>query len=238
VERMMNLDPNEQLLASIMAKKLAMGSKYVLIEIPYGKYAKVNKQEARNLEKKFGSLAKSFNIKVKCFIVKTSEPMGNGIGPALEIKDVISVLKRETRNSLLESRALKLSAEILEMAGKSKKGQGIALAREILESGTAFKKFQQIIQAQKGKINHIPEAKFSHIINSSKSFKIKIMDIKNLNSLARVLGCPVDKIAGIYLHKHLHDKVKKGEKLLTLFAESKALLKAGINFYHKNMPIK
>jgi len=238
VERMMNLDPNEQLLASIMAKKLAMGSKYVLIEIPYGKYAKVNKQEACNLEKKFGSLAKSFNIKVKCFIVKTSEPMGNGIGPALEIKDVISVLKRETRNSLLESRALKLSAEILEMAGKSKKGQGIALAREILESGTAFKKFQQIIQAQKGKINHIPEAKFSHIINSSKSFKIKIMDIKNLNSLARVLGCPVDKIAGIYLHKHLHDKVKKGEKLLTLFAESKALLKAGINFYHKNMPIK
>lgn len=238
VERLINLDPDEQLLASIMAKKLAMGSKYLLIEIPYGKYAKVKKKEAYNLEKEFKSLAKSFNIKIKCFIVKTEEPLGNGIGPALEIKDVISILKRETRNSLLESRALKIAAEILEMAGKSKKDQGIILAREILESGMAFQKFQQIIQAQKGKINHIPEAKFSHTINSKKSFKIKIMDIKNLNSLARILGCPADKMAGIYLHKHLHDKVKKGEKLLTLFAESEAILKAGINFYNKNILIK
>ncbi|MBM3233464.1 thymidine phosphorylase [Candidatus Pacearchaeota archaeon] len=238
VERLINLDPDEQLLASIMAKKLAMGSKLLLIEIPYGKYAKVNKKEAKKLEIKFKSLAKSFNIKVKCFIVKTSEPLGNGIGPALEIKDVISVLKRETKNSLLESRSLELSAEILEMAGKCKKRQGIFMARKILESGTAFKKFKQIINAQQGKIKNIPEAKYSHDIISTKSFKIKIIDIKKINSLARILGCPTDKMAGIYLHKHLHDKVKKREKLLTLFAESKEILNSGINFYHKNIPIK
>ena len=237
VERLINLDPDEQLLASIMAKKIAMGSKFVLIEIPYGKYAKVNKKEALKLERKFKSLAKSFKIKIRCLLIKTKQPLGNGIGPALEIKDVISVLKGEKGNELLKSRALALAAEILEMSGKSRKGQGIKLASEILDSGKAFSKFKQIIQAQQGRLNGIKEARLNYIIRAKRYCKIIEIDIKKINNLARILGCPADKFSGIYLWKHLNEKIKKGDKILTFYSESKSELKEGIKFYNKNKPL-
>ncbi|GAI32151.1 unnamed protein product, partial [marine sediment metagenome] len=85
VERLLNLDPEPQLLSSIMAKKLAVNAKHVLIDIPYGKNAKVNKKQAENLERKFKHLAKYFRINLRCSLKKVEEPLGNGIGPALEI---------------------------------------------------------------------------------------------------------------------------------------------------------
>lgn len=237
VERILNLDPEAQLLASIMAKKIAIGSKYVLIEIPYGKYAKVDKKEALRLKEKFSSLGKFFHIKIKCLILKTDQPLGNGIGPALEIKEVISILKRKNSCNLLEERALLLAAEILEMSGKAKKGKGFKLAEKILDSGKAFSKFKQIIKAQQGKLNSIREARFSHNIYAEKNSQIKEIDIKKINQLARILGCPSDKYSGIYLWKHKNEKVNKGEKLLTLYSESKFELKEGIKFYKKNRPL-
>lgn len=237
VERLLNLDPEAQLLASIMAKKLAAGSKYILIEIPYGKYAKIKKKDALRLKKKFNILGKSFNVKIKCLALRTEQPLGNGIGAALEIKDVISVLKRENSCFLLEKRALLLSSQILEMAGKVKKGEGMKTALEILNSGKAFKKFLQIIKAQKGNLNHIKEARLKHVIHAKSSNKIFEIDVKKINSLARILGCPADKFSGIYLWKHAGERVTKGEKILTLYSESETELKEGIKFYRKNNPI-
>ena len=237
VERLLNLDPEAQLLASIMSKKIAMGSKYILIEIPYGKYAKVGKKEALVLKRKFEELGKEFHLHLECLLIETSQPIGNGIGPALEIKDVIKVLKRESSCFLLEKRACILSAKLLEMTGKAKKNKGIILAKEILDSGKAFSKFKEIIKAQQGNVNHIRDSKFKHEIISSKNCKIKEIDIKKINALARVLGCPSDKYAGIYLHKHLHEKIKNHEIIATLYAESKQELHEGIKFYNKQKPI-
>ncbi len=237
VERLLNLDPESQLLASIMSKKIAVGSKYVLIEIPYGKNAKVNKEEAKNLKTKFEQLARKFKIKLKCLMLKTEQPLGNGIGPALEIKDVISVLKRESSSFMLEKRALILASQLLELTGKAKKGTGMKLAKQILESGAAFKKFKQIIEAQNGNLGKIEEAKLKHDIKATKTSKIFEINLKKINILARILGCPADKSAGIYLHKHAGEKAKKGEKILTLYSESKAELKEGLNYYYKYLPI-
>lgn len=238
VERLMNLDPEAQLLASIMSKKLAVGSKYILIEIPYGKHAKVNKPDAERLKKRFDELAGEFHVKLKCLLLETKEPLGNGIGPALEIKDVIKVLKRESSCHLLENRSITLSGSLLELAGKAKKGRGVKMAQEILDSGKAFQKFKQIISAQKGSINHIKEAKLKHDVIASKNYILKEIDIKKLNSLARILGCPADKASGLYLYKHLNNTAKKGEKIITLYSESGPELKEGIKFYHKQKPIE
>lgn len=237
VEKLLNLDPEAQLLASIMAKKLAVGSKYILIEIPYGKTAKVNKKEAVRLKRKFENLAKSFDLEVECLLLRTEEPLGNGVGPALEIRDVIDVLKRKSSCFMLEKRALILAGKILEMTGKAGRGKGIKLARGILDSGKAFKKFKQIIEAQKGRLKGIKEAKFKHSIEARRDCKIKEIDIKKINALARILGCPADKASGVYLHKHVNDKVEKGEIILTLYSESQSELKEGIKFYNKNKPL-
>ncbi len=238
VEKMLKLDPVAQLLASIMSKKLAVGSKYILIDIPYGKKAKVSKSKANFLKKKFLQLAKHFRVKMKVVLTKAKEPIGNGIGPALEIIDVIKILNPEENGPKdLETKSLFLSGQILEMTGTARKGKGEALAKEILSSGKAWKKFKEIIRAQKGKVTGIELGKHVKDIHANKSGKIKDIDNKLINALARAAGCPIDKFSGVYLHHHIGDKVKKGDKLITLYAESKPRLGEAQNFYNRTNPI-
>src|SRR3989338_5210193 len=115
-----------------MAKKLAVGATHVLIDIPCGKTAKVTKQEAVKLRKKFLWLAKYFKIKLDCILTDGSQPIGNGIGPILEMRDVLAVLKQLPSKPMdLEKKSLFLSAGLLELAGRAGRGHGIKLARQI-----------------------------------------------------------------------------------------------------------
>jgi AMP phosphorylase len=238
-EKALRIDPESQLLASIMAKKISVGSKYILIDIPYGKTAKVSKSKALNLKKKFKRLGRHFNKKLECVLTDGSQPIGNGVGPVLELIDVIKILdpKQEGPKDL-EKKSLFLAGELFEMAGKAKKGEGVKLATEILSSGKAFKKFQEIIKAQKGKLTDIKPAKFKKDILSKKSGKISEINNKKINALARIAGCPADKLSGLYLYYHVGDKIKKGERLLTIYSESKSRLKEAIKVYDSKKPIK
>ncbi len=239
IEKTLNIDPEAQLLASIMSKKLALGAKYILIDIPYGKTAKVKKEKGLNLKKKFEFLGRYFNKKMKVVLTRGDEPIGNGIGPTLEIMDIIKVLKQHNSRPLdLEKKSVFLSGQIFELTGKAKKGEGTKLAKKILESGKAFAKFKQIIKAQKGSLKKIKLAKFKKDIIMKKSGKIKEIDNKKITSLARIAGCPMDKSAGLYLYKHVGNRFKKGEKLLTIYAESKPRLREAISFYSSQKPIK
>ncbi len=238
VERLLSLDPESQLIASIMAKKLAVGSKYILIDIPYGKNAKVSKFSASKLKEKFLKVGKHFKLKMKVVFTDGSEPIGNGIGPILEIKDVLRVLERNNPPKDLEKKCIFLAGEILELVGKAKKGSGIALAQKTLDSGKALKKFNEIISAQGRKPNHLKIAKFKHEIKAKSAGKVKEINNKKINYLCRILGCPSDKASGLYLNKHVSDSLKKGETLLTLYSESKKKLEQGIDFFHKNEVIK
>jgi len=239
IEKKLKIDSEAQLLASIMSKKLAMGSKYILIDIPYGKSAKVNKTKALVLKKKFEKLGKHYDKKLRVVLTNGSEPIGNGVGPALELIDLINILdpnKEGPRD--LEKKSLFLAGEILEMTGKAKKGKGVKMAIEILSSGLAFKKFKEIIKAQKGALKKLPLAKFKKNILAKKRGIIIEIDNKKINLLARVAGCPIDKSSGLYLYNHVGFKVKKGDKLLTIYAESKSRLTHAIKFYDKVKPIK
>ncbi|HLD37588.1 MAG TPA: thymidine phosphorylase, partial [Candidatus Nanoarchaeia archaeon] len=238
VERLLKLDPEPQLLASIMAKKLAVGATHVLIDIPCGKTAKVTKQEAKKLRKKFFWLARYFKIKLDCILTDGSQPIGNGIGPVLEMRDVLAVLKQLPSKPMdLEKKSLLLSSRLLELAGRAKKGKGMELAAQILQSGKAFEKFKQIILAQKGDFNNLHLAPFSFTIKANKRCKIIEIDNKKINALARRVGCPADKEAGLYLYRHVGNILKKGEKFLAIYAKSKVKLKEAVAFYKKAKPI-
>ena len=239
IEKMLKIDPKAQLLASIMSKKLAVGSKYILIDIPYGKNAKVNKKEGLNLKKDFEKLGKYFKLDLRGILTKGDEPIGNGIGPFLELVDIIKVLNpSEEGPKDLEKKSLFLAGQILEMTTKAKKGKGIEMAKAILDSGKAFEKFIQIIKAQKGNINHIEFGKFRKNILSKSNGKITEINNIKINLLARISGCPVDNSSGLYLYHHVGDKIKKGEKLLTIYAESKPRLVEAVRYYNKEKPIK
>ena len=238
IEKMLNIDPESQLLASIMSKKLALGAKYILIDIPYGKTAKVTKKKALRLKRKFEYLGKHFHKKIKVVLTHGDEPIGNGIGPALEINDILRILTRAEQRPLdLENKSLFLAGQIFEMTGKAKKGKGINFAKEVLDSRKALDKFHEIVKAQGGSSKRIKPAKFCKDIIAKKTRKISEIDNKKINSLARIAGSPMDKSAGLYLYKHVGDKVKKGEKIITIYAESKSRMKEAISFYNSQKPI-
>jgi len=237
VERLLGLDPESQLIASIIAKKLAVGSKYVLIDIPYGPQAKVNKAQADKLKKKFLAVAKHFKLKMRVVLTPGFQPIGNGIGPFLEMKDILRVLKRDNSPLDLEKKSIFLASQILEMTNKCPKGQGKILAQQILDSGQAFKKFNEIINAQGRKNSPLKLAKFNLNIKSHRSGKIKGINNRAINNIGRILGCPLDKAAGIYLYNHVGDNIKKGANLLTLYSESTKKMKEALEYYKEVNPI-
>lgn len=238
IERLLSLDPESQLIASIISKKLAIGSKYVLIDIPYGKNAKVSKKEAKKLKIKFEKVGKHFNLNIKVILTDGSQPIGNGIGPTLEMKDALRVLEQNNSPKDLENKSILLAAEMLEMTRKAKKGKGKAMAREILKSGKALEKFNEIISLQGKNKNTLKTARYKHKILSKKAGKIKDINSKSISYIARVLGCPIDKTSGVYIHKHVSESVKKREVLLTLYAESNKKLKEAISIMDGVKPIQ
>jgi len=234
IEKQLGIDPETQLLASIMSKKIASGAKYILIDIPYGKTAKVSKEKALRLKNKFEKLGKYFKKKLKVVLTKGEQPIGYGIGPFLEIRDVISVLKQDCNCPKdLEEKSIFLAGEIFKMTRQGNK----ETARQILRSGKAFEKFKEIIITQHGKVpEKIPESKFKKSIFSEKSGVLKEIHNKKINNLARTAGAPVDKLAGLEIRFKLDDKIKKGDELIVIHAESASRLKQAINFYKKEKP--
>lgn len=238
IERALRIDPESQLVASIMSKKLALGSNYILIDIPYGKSAKVGKQRALSLAKEFEKLGRHYKKKIKCVLTKGDQPIGNGIGPVLELIDIIKILERKKGPQDLEEKALFLAGELFEMTKKAKKGKGKELAREILDSGKAFEKFKQIIKIQNGKLRKLKPGKFKKDILAKRDLKIIEINNKKINSLAKIAGCPMDKSSGLHIFCHVGEKIDKKEKILTIYAESKSRLKKAISFYKKEKPIR
>jgi len=234
VERLLNIDPESQLIASILSKKLAVGSKYVLIDIPFGKGAKVNLKKAKILKEKFLRLSKYFKIKMEVTITDGKEPIGNGVGPVLEINDVIRVLRRENPPKKLEEKSVMLAGKIIEMLGHSKKGKGMERARELLESGAAYKKFEEIINAQEGKVRYLLPAKIKEEIKAKKRGKLIEINNQRINYIARILGCPENKNAGVYLLKHCGEEVREDDALMILYSPSSDKLKGALNYYYEN----
>ena len=138
----------------------------------------------------------------------------------------------------MKNRSVFLSGQLLELTKKAKKGEGEKIAEEILKSGKAFNKFQEIISAQKGSIKNISLGKFKKDMLAKSTGEIKGINNKKINMLARVAGCPTDKASGLYIHHHVGKKVKKGDKLLTIYSESKPRLQEAIKYYNKEKPIE
>ena len=223
VERPLEIDAESQLLASIMAKKHSVSSTHILIDVPIGKDAKVKKRfEALRLKKEFEKIGRRFKKHIKVLITNGSQPIGNGIGPALEARDALWLLKRDPRRPLdLEKKCLIMCSEIFDMVG-IKNGHKKAL--NILNSGKAYQKMIDIIKAQGGKeiaAEDIKIGNYSFDILSTKSGRIREIDNIAVSRIARIAGAPHDKGAGIYLYKHVNDRIKRGERLFTIYAESK-----------------
>lgn len=226
----LSLDVYDKMIASIMAKKVAAGITHLVLDMPIGLTTKIpDLKKAVKLKVKFEALAKKFGMGIYVDIFKTNDPIGQGVGPALEARDVLRVLQQKQDRPLdLEKKSIALAGNLLEMVKKAKPGQGRKMAQVALTNGAAWKKMQEIIKVQGGQPNIDSEevimGAFKHYVNSSKAGRVTFTNNKGINDLARILGAPMEKMAGLYLNKEFGDPVKKGERLFTLYAQNEERL--------------
>ena len=220
VERPLSLDTNEQMVASIMSKKLAAGSTHLLIDLPVGPTAKLaNATAAMRLRKLFEFVGDHFGIAVEVITTDGRQPIGNGIGPVLEADDVMAVLGNDARApSDLREKSLRLAAHLLEYDPQLRGGTGYARARELLDSGKALKRMQGIIDAQGPSACRNDIGKLTFDILATDDGTISEIDCLQLNRLARTAGAPIDKGAGIKLFRKIGDRVEKGQPLYRIHA--------------------
>jgi len=209
------------MVASILSKKLAAGSTNLLIDIPSGPTAKVRRMhDAQRLRKLFEYVGDQLGIQLEVVITDGRQPVGNGIGPALEARDVMQVLQNDPQApNDLRQKSLRLAGRVLEFDPDVRGGYGFAMARDILDSGRALEKMNAIITAQGAQTIDYPLGRLTHDILAPTDGAVTAIDNFQMARIARFAGAPMDKGAGVDLFKKLGDSVEKGEPLYRLYAE-------------------
>jgi thymidine phosphorylase len=238
VERVLDIDSEGQLIASVLSKKIAAGSTHILIDIPVGPTAKVRTLEmARLLKIYFQYVAEGLGVTVKIIQSDGQQPVGRGIGPSLEARDVLSVLQNKADAPLdLRDRSLDLAGHILEFSENIPKGKGRSIAAEILSNGQAWKKFQAICEAQGG-FREPRTAQFTHTVEAKEAGKIKNIDNRRLARVAKLAGAPHDQTAGVDLHLFLDALVHNRQPLFTIHANSQGQLSYALDYLVLNKDI-
>jgi thymidine phosphorylase len=175
------------------------------------------------------SVAEAFGLTTRIMCGPGGEPIGRGIGPALEARDLLAVLQGEPGVEDLARRACELAGALLELTGQSSPGTGFARALATLESGRAWAKFQRICDAQGG-LRKPPVARFQHDILAPCAGKIVSVDNRKIATVAKLAGAPAAKAAGVAMHVRLQERVQAGTPLCTVHAESRGELDYALAF--------
>lgn len=225
VERQLDVDPEGQLIASVLSKKIAAGAKRLVLDIPVGPTAKLRSREAGDrLASRLNEISRRFGVEATCLISDGSQPVGRSIGPALEMMDVLAVLRREPDAPLdLQDRALRLAAAVLEAGEKAASGEGLGLAEQVLNDGRAYQKFEAICRAQ-GRFEEPPRAHLQCTVNAPSGGRLVELDNRKIAQIAKLAGAPDSPAAGIRLHVRRGDPVVTGQPLMTLHAETETEL--------------
>ena len=221
VERPLGIDSQGQMVASILSKKLAAGSTHLIIDIPVGPTAKVRQmRQALALRKLFEFVGDRLNIHLEVMITDGRQPIGRGIGPVLEARDVMQVLQNDPDAPAdLRQKSLQLAGRVIEFDPDVRGGQGYAIARDILESGRAWAKMNAIIQAQGARQIDMHPGNLCHEVFADRDGFVTHIDNFQMAKIARLAGAPMMKKAGVDLLKKLGNPVKKGDTLYCIYAE-------------------
>ena len=225
IERPLDLDSEGQVVASVMSKKAAAGSTHVVIDIPVGPTAKVRSDAAaRLLTERLVAVGGAVGLQVRVVVTDGRQPVGRGIGPALEARDVLAVLNGEPQAPRdLRERALRLAAEVIEMSSQVAPGAGYATARAVLDDGRAWRKFQGICAAQGG-MRELPRAAHTHAVTAQRDGRVAAIDNRRLARVAKLAGAPRAPAAGIDFLAPLGSAVERGQPLFVVHAEAEGVL--------------
>ncbi|WP_159704951.1 thymidine phosphorylase family protein [Massilia sp. 9I] len=238
VARPLDFDGDASLVSSVLSKKVAAGSTHVVIDIPVGPSAKVRTAAAAtSLIRLFHVVSLHFGLTLRMIETDGSQPVGRGIGPALEAHDALAVLRGlPAAPADLRRRALMLAGEVLELGGKAAPGAGLAMARGALDSGAAWRKFEAICEAQGG-LRTPPVAGFRQEWCASRAGRVIAVDNRRLARVAKQAGAPLDAVAGVEFGAPLGTAVSRGQPLFTVHAASPGALARAMDYLHIHQDI-
>ncbi len=224
--------------SSIMSKKLAAGSKNIVLDVKYGSGAFMKTaQDAQSLAECMVQIGKSNGRNTRALITNMDVPLGKNIGNSLEIIESIEILKNKGDDDLRKL-CIELAANMASMALGKEIDEMRTLAEKALSDGTALKKFKEWIKAQGGNEAWIdnpdlfPKAKYEKNITAVEDGYIKHVDTEKTGLACVKLGGGrqkkedlIDFAAGIIMHKKTGDFVVRGEKIATLYTNSEKSIK-------------
>lgn len=225
IERPLDFDSDGQLVASILSKKVAAGATHVVIDMPVGPTAKIRSRHAAlALQARLLSTAQALGLGATVLHTDGCQPVGFGIGPVLEARDVLRVLRGESSAPRdLRERSLLIAGAVLDLVPGAIPGRGMAHARELLDRGAALRKFEAICRRQ-GEFREPVEARFRQAVLADRAGVIRSVDNRRLARVAKLAGAPASPAAGVHCTRRLGDTVACGEPLYEVHAQSRGEL--------------
>lgn len=231
VERALDLDSEGQMVASVLSKKLAAGATHVVLDLPVGPTAKVRSEAAAHkLQQLLEHTAHAIGLKVRTLMSDGRQPVGRGIGPALEARDVLAVLRNEPGAPAdLRQHSLDIATALVELAGLAQGEEARALTLAMLQEGHALAKLEAICEAQGG-MRALPAAGHTHEICAAHAGRVSAIDNRLLSRVAKLAGAPTAKAAGLELLVRLDAAVVRGQPLFRVHAENRGDLDYALEF--------
>jgi pyrimidine-nucleoside phosphorylase/thymidine phosphorylase len=222
--------------ASIMSKKLAEGIDALVLDVKTGSGAFMkNEQDAVFLAELMVETGERMGKKVVALITGMDQPLGNKIGNALEVVEVMEVLRGGGPEDLREL-CLELAGWMLHLGGVSHTvEEGKQHSAQLISSGKALEKFRQMVELQGGDgrviddDNRLPQARHTLQVSSAKAGYLASMQCEQIGTASVILGGgrerkedSVDPAVGIVLHKKVGGRVASGEPLATIYYNAEA----------------
>ena len=231
-----------KMLASIIAKKAAVGSDTCVIDIPAGPGTKIaDEAEGRVLAGQLIELGKRLGIKVECAVTFGGAPVGRNIGVNLEVSEALRILENKDGAGSLVQKSCAIAGIALEMTGKAAAGNGADAAMTLIRNGKALSKMREIIEIQGGdpnvKADDLTFGPFTYDVPAPADGAVISVKNRALIDIARTAGSPADHGAGLTLHKKPGETVRKGEPLLTIYAEKEWRLSEAIELCRTAKPV-
>lgn len=216
--------------SSIMSKKLAAGSRCIVLDVKYGSGAFMKTAEdAEKLSEKMVEIGTKAGRRISAVISDMDTPLGRNIGNTLEIIEAVETLRGKGSEDLREV-SLTLASNIIALARNISITEARGLTEKALDDGSAYEKFKEFIACQGGNtelindLEKLPKAKIIYKVVSDEDAYISKMNAEMIGSSSVILGAgrvnkedAIDYTAGIILHKKTGDKISKGDIIAELY---------------------
>ncbi len=216
--------------SSIMSKKIASGSKKLVLDIKVGEGALIkNIDDARHLANLMIKIGKVYNMEVICVLTNMNLPLGNNIGNSVEVLEVINILYYGIDNNLTRL-CIELASLMVSLGLNISFEEAKAKVIEVIRNKAAYNKLLEFIKYQKGDITRLPKSSKIYEIKSDKSGYLVNLSSLELAKLSGELGSSrknkedaIDYSAGIIINKNINDKINAGDTILTLYTNKDSI---------------